>query len=58
MNFAGPTNEAFFPMPRELTIFNLWWAHMDAQHLGYLLPTVLPFAAWHTFFVGMAQAGN
>ena len=31
---------------------------MDDQHFGYLPSAVLPFAAWHTLVVRMAQASN
>ena len=55
---AFPLDEIFFPVPGELAIFNLWRAHMDAQHVGDLASAVLAFATRQSFVVGVAQGGD
>ena len=51
-------DEVALPVPRELPILDLGWANVDAEHVGYLAAPILPFAAWHSLVVGMAQSGN
>ena len=55
---AFPLDEISFPLPGELAIFNLWRAHMDAQHVGDLASAVLAFATRQSFVVGVAQGGD
>ena len=43
-------------MSRELPVFNLGGANVNAQHVRDLASAVLPFAAGHTLVVGMTQA--
>ncbi len=48
-------DEVTFPVARELAVFNLRRAHMDADHVRNLAPAVLPFAARHALGVRLAQ---
>ena len=51
-------DEIALPMPWELSILDLWWAHMDAQHVRDLTSAILPLATGHTLIVSLAHAGD
>ena len=55
---ARSLDEIALPVPRELAVFNLWRAHVDAEHVGDFSTAVLPLAARHSLVVRVAQGGN
>jgi hypothetical protein len=53
-----PLDQVILPVAGELPVFNLGWAHMDAQQINDLAAAILALGARPAFEACHAQAGN